>query len=74
VELRLDRTGLATVTIHDARGRQVRTLFSGTRGAGRHSLVFDGLDDAGRALASGVYFARMSALGEIDTTAMVLVR
>jgi len=74
VELRLDRTGFATVTIHDARGRQVRTLFSGTRGAGRHSLVFDGLDDAGRALASGVYFARMSALGEIDTTAMVLVR
>ena len=74
VDLRLDRTGLATVTIHDARGRQVRTLFSGTRGAGRHSLVFDGLDDAGRALASGVYFARMSALGEIDTTAMVLVR
>jgi hypothetical protein len=74
VELRLDRPGFAEVTIHDARGRRVRTLFAGTREAGRHSLGFDGLDDAGRALASGVYFARMSALGEFDTSAMVLVR
>ena len=74
IELRLDRPGFATVTIHDARGRQVRALFAGTREAGRHPLVFDGLDDAGRALASGVYFARMNALGEIDTSAMVLVR
>lgn len=74
IELQLDRPGFATVTIHDARGRQVRTLFAGTREAGQHPLVFDGLDDTGRALASGVYFARMSALGEIDTSAMVLVR
>ena len=74
LELRLEHDGFVTVTIHDSRGRQVRTLFAGTRPSGTHPLVFDGLDDSGRALASGVYFARMIALGEIDTSSMVLLR
>jgi hypothetical protein len=74
LELRLERAGPATLTIHDARGRHLRTLFTGVADAGAVPIEFDGLDDAGRPLASGVYFARLSALGEVHTTGMVLVR
>ncbi|RKZ18087.1 hypothetical protein DRQ53_01500 [bacterium] len=74
LELRLERAATVRVDIHDARGRRVRQLIAGHRGPGNHDLLFDGLDDTGRQLASGVYFARMSALGEVDVRPMVLLR
>lgn len=57
LELRLARPATVRVTVHDALGRDVAVLAQGEMGAGVHPLVFD----AAR-FASGVYFARMSAL------------
>ena len=74
IELRLARSGTASVTVHDARGRLLRTLFSGPAAAGSTTLSFDGMDDDGRPLASGVYYARLVALGQTDTSSMVLLR
>jgi hypothetical protein len=74
LEFTLARASRASLTIHDARGRLVRTLFTGTAESGSRSIAFDGLDDAGRQLSSGVYFARLVALGETDTSSMVLLR
>jgi hypothetical protein len=46
--------------IHDAMGRLVRTLVAGTvEGAGRHERRWDGRDNESRAVAAGVYFARL---------------
>ncbi len=47
--------------IFDAAGRRVRTLFRGARGAGEYRVAWDGADDRGRPVASGVYFARLVA-------------
>jgi hypothetical protein len=46
-----------SVEIFDARGRQVRRLFSGKRQPGSYTLRWNGRDAAGRRAASGVYFA-----------------
>jgi hypothetical protein len=51
----------ALVTLVDPRGRRVRTLFEGPAAAGRKDLVWDGRDDTGRPLASGVYLVHASA-------------
>jgi hypothetical protein len=56
------RDGSVHVRIFDASGRRVRDLLEMARvPAGRHSVQFDGLDAAGRRLASGVYFYRVEA-------------
>jgi len=56
------RDGSVNVRIFDVSGRRVRDLLEGARvPAGRHSVLFDGTDAAGRRLASGVYFYRVSA-------------
>ncbi len=48
------------LSIHDCRGRLLRSLISGDRReAGRHELNWNGRDDAGRELGSGVYFIRL---------------
>jgi hypothetical protein len=49
------------LVIHDSLGRTVRTLVDGPRAAGKHTVVWDGRDDSGRAVSSGVYICRMRA-------------
>jgi hypothetical protein len=46
--------------VFDARGSRIRTLFSGRRPAGVWKETWDGRDDRGGAVASGVYFARLT--------------
>jgi len=70
----LERTGPVEVGIFDVRGQRVATLERGTLQRGRHSLTWQGLDDAGRAMASGVYFCRLFAAGETATMKMMLAR
>ena len=59
------------ITIHDARGRRLRTF----RLAGDEpgTLTWDGRDDAGRAVPSGVYFARLVAAGRSAGRRFVLL-
>ena len=59
------------VTVYDVTGRLVRRLARGPRDAGEHRLSWDGRDEAGRSVASGVYMARAEAEG-LRLTAKVL--
>lgn len=49
--------GQISLRVYDVTGRQVRTLIDGFETEGRKSLVWDGRDDRGRQVASGVYYA-----------------
>jgi endonuclease/exonuclease/phosphatase family metal-dependent hydrolase len=60
----LARAGRVHLAVYDVRGRHVATLLDEDRGAGRHSLRWNGRDDGGKPLGNGVYFARMAAPGE----------
>jgi hypothetical protein len=63
------------VEIFDLRGRRVRRLVSGEEfTAGTHAVTWLGDDDAGRALASGVYVARVRVGGARATKKMVLAK
>ena len=53
----LARAGAAHLAVYDVQGRLVRTLHDGALPAGPNRFVFDGCDDAGGNLGSGVYFA-----------------
>jgi choice-of-anchor B domain-containing protein len=68
---RLRRAADVSLTVHDAAGRRIRALHVGADGAGTHTLVWDGNDDAGRSVASGVYFVRLRA-GALDRVRKVV--
>lgn len=70
----LGAPGEVALTIHDASGRRVRSLVSGGFGAGPHSAVWDGRDDHGRAVASGVYLYRLVTKDHDDSKRLSLVR
>ena len=61
------------LTIHDLRGATVRTLVDGVRQAGSHAVTWDGRNDAGSAVTSGVYVVRLRAGKETRMGRVVLV-
>ncbi len=74
VRFSLARPGRASLCVVDVRGRVVRWLGSGRWAAGPHALRWDGRDDRGEPLPSGVYLVRLEAGGQVATRKVVLVR
>ncbi len=56
----LDGHADVRLVVFDQRGRLVRELTAGTRGAGPHALSWDGRDMGGRSVAAGTYFGRLT--------------
>ena len=66
--------GAAELSILDVNGRRVRTLLAAVQPAGPQTRHWDGRDDAGRPLASGLYLARLAAHGETHVQRLLLLR
>lgn len=58
IEFTLPSAGRVTVSVFTLDGRKVATLVDGYREAGRHVTFWDGTDDAGRVVLSGMYVVR----------------
>jgi hypothetical protein len=61
VSFSLAEKGRVNITVYDVDGRQVRVLVDEEREEGPHTITWDGKNDAGQSLASGVYFMRYRA-------------
>jgi len=62
------------IDVYDVAGRRVRVEKLAQQQSGWRNIAFDGHDDAGQWLASGVYFYRVHAGGMTVTRKMILVR
>ncbi len=59
ISFAIPQAGWVRVDIFDILGRRVREAFDGQLNAGEHALVWDGEDNDGESVASGVYFYRV---------------
>jgi hypothetical protein len=57
----VSQSGPAMLEVYDVTGRHVRTLLRGNVAAGQHTVQWDGRDDRGFSVGSGVYFYRLRA-------------
>lgn len=62
------------VVVYDVRGARVRTLVSGPKSAGHYVAQWDGLDDRGTRVSSGIYFYRMTTGSFSAVRKMVLLK
>ncbi len=62
------------LAVYDIKGRRVATLIDGRLEPGQRQLVWNGLDDSGRAVSSGIYFYRLSGAGITQTRKMILCK
>ncbi|MDI6807636.1 MAG: S8 family serine peptidase [Candidatus Eisenbacteria bacterium] len=63
-----------SVRIFDVRGKLVKTLFQGTKEPGFHSFDWNGRNEFGQSVSSGIYFCRFSAGANVMTRKMMLLR
>jgi hypothetical protein len=69
-----DEGARVDLAIFDVNGRLVRSLIAGAVRSGRQEAVWDGRDDAGRTLPSGLYFYRLRGDGFDETRKLILAR
>ncbi len=62
------------LVIYDVLGRKVSTLVKGVQRAGVHQVLWNGADERGRSVSSGVYFYRLTTENYTRTLKMVLMR
>ena len=74
IQFELENAGHVEISIFNVRGERVRVLLGSRRSVGRHEVTWDGRDDAGGVLASGVYFYRIDAPGLTETRKLILAR
>ena len=63
-----------SVKVYDIAGNLVRTLVNRTESPGHKSVVWDGRDESGKAVAGGIYFYRLRAGHFTSTRKMVVIR
>jgi hypothetical protein len=62
------------IDIYNTKGQKVRGLVDGVYGVGTHKVVWNGLDDNGASVSSGIYFYRMRAGDFTETKKMMLMK
>jgi hypothetical protein len=70
----LDARAHVTIDIYNVLGRKVRTLINDTQPAGSYQVVWDGTDQTGRAVATGLYLYRLQIGERAATKKMILLK
>ena len=76
IRFALPASGKVELAIYDLAGQRVMTLVKEERSAGRYALLWEGRDDHGRELASGVYLYRLRTGDgkQVETRKLLLLR
>ncbi len=70
----LARSGDVELAIYNILGRKVKTVFDGKLLKGHHEFDWDGTNDAGTSIASGVYFYRLQTASATKARKMLLLK
>ncbi len=63
-----------TLKIYNINGEEIRTLINQSQSRGVYQISWDGMDRAGRAVASGIYLYRLMAGEQMQTKRMILMK
>ena len=74
IRFEISEPGLVKLELFNILGQRVRTFFREDRLAGAYQVIWNGRGDNGEEVASGVYFARLSAGDRVETRKMMLLR
>lgn len=69
----LENSGHVNVVIYDILGNKVRTLVHDNKPSGRHTVLWDGSNDQGLKVSSGMYIYVLQMNGQIVSTKRMLM-
>jgi subtilisin family serine protease len=74
IKFSVEQAGHVSLAVYDLSGRLVRTLVDQNYGTGEHAIVWDGRNDAGMQMPSGLYVYKYMSGKQFETRKMMLVK
>ncbi|MBN1998654.1 DUF4832 domain-containing protein [candidate division KSB1 bacterium] len=74
ISFEIEKQSAVKLSVYNITGTQVRELVSDIIAPGRYSMIWDGTDNSGNRMASGLYFCRLECDHLIKTRKMILTR
>jgi aminopeptidase N len=74
IRYQLSQSGKVSVRVYNVAGQLVRTLVQGTQAAGEHTAGWDGRDESGAKVPSGIYFTRLETEGRVFTRTLQYIK
>lgn len=74
IKYNLASAGNVAIRIYDALGREIKTLVSADKPAGSYTINWDGTDNSGSKVSTGIYFYRLVAGDFVQTKKMILMK
>ncbi len=74
IEFNMPKAGHLSLKVYNVRGELVKTLIDETQVAGAGSIMWDGTNDQGSSVSSGVYFYEARTAGDVQVNKMALVK
>jgi hypothetical protein len=74
IKFSLAQNGPVQVLIYDVNGRLIKTLQDGNLAAGPHTLTWDGTNNDGKHVGSGVFWSQMKAGSFVSNKKMVILK
>ena len=70
----MPKTANANLSVYNVKGQLVKTLHNGIANFGKNTVVWNGTDNNGNKVTSGLYFYRLSTEGKVETRKMMLMK
>ena len=74
ISYQIKTAGQVRLSVYNVAGQLVRTLIDAQQQPGLHSVVWQGLDDQGRRVSSGIYFYRLESEGHTEIKKLTVLR
>jgi hypothetical protein len=74
IKFSLNTTERTLIEVYNIKGEKVKTLVDENLSAGQHSIIWNGTDDAGKSVSSGVYFYKIYATDYTSVKKMILLK
>ena len=68
------RAGNVRLNVYNVRGQLLKTLLDEVKDIGNHSVIWDGIDQQGKCVSSGIYFYRLETSAGSEVRRMVLMK
>lgn len=74
ISFNIPLSGFVDLSVYDLTGRAIRKLIRENMPVGLHEVVWDGRNDNGDQLVSGIYFVRIATEHQAKTHRLVLIK
>jgi len=74
IEYSVTKSGVATIEIFNVKGQLVKTVWNGKQEAGTYKMRWDGMNQNGKSVGSGIYFAKLKSIDGETVKKLILLK